>query len=149
MQGDYSPTLHGALKVGVDQLPTEKGLVQKLTLDLQVPIKRFKCRYGEHSERLYSIEFTMRNGTIEKFGGEDEKATESLIETNVAVPPYEHVKSVLFYGKPVTKEVDSKHLKKTDKVIKDQTPQDPLLSPKKVFVLDYWDFTGLALDILA
>ena len=80
--------MHGALKVGVDQLPTEKGLVQKLTLDLQVPIKRFKCRYGEHSERLYSIEFTMRNGTIEKFGGEDEKATESLIETNVAVPPY-------------------------------------------------------------
>lgn len=126
----------------------EKPLIQKLVLDLQVPIKRLKCRYGENTEQLYSVEFTMRNGTVEKFGGEDEKAKEPIIETNVAVPPYEHVKSVLFYGHAKTREVESKLLKKTDKVIKDPK-SDPLVTPKTVNVLEYWDFTGLALDILA
>jgi hypothetical protein len=145
MQGVYSPTTHNTLKVGKDTVEeSHKGKygVQKILFDIsKVPIKKLKCYYSTTQEKLYCVEFTLRNDKIEKFGMAPDEHEPNVQVSSVSVPPYEYVKSISFYGSPVPREVDLKASRQSG-LAASRGPNST------VRVVDHYAFSGFALDIL-
>ena len=79
------------------------------------------------------MEFTLRNKQVEKFGNQPDPLPEGLeLETStVNIPPYEHIKSITYYGERVQ-----------------IPPGSPQKTAKGKQPIDRIEFTGFALEIL-
>lgn len=159
MQADYSPVYSSAQKVGTETIQgqSHRG-VQKINLDLSsVPIKKIESYFGTETGRLYSIEFSFRNGRSEKFGNVPEEPEETIESSRVSVPPYDYIRFVIFYGYPVYREVEKRSASpnaslRQSQQLTDSRAKESLVDSKiddgiaKVF--ERFDFTGFAFDII-
>lgn len=90
----------------------DKRVVQRINFDLSsVRIKKLESVYSKETGKLLSVTFTLRNQKVEKFGNEPDPLPEgdTLERTSINIPPYEHIKSITYYGErvPVESRPDS------------------------------------------
>jgi len=135
LKGDYSPAFHYAQMAGSDCLENgERRGVQRIDFDISaVKLKKVVSVFDAETGKLYSVEFTLRNKQVEKFGNQPDPLPAGLeLETStVNIPPYEHIKTITFYGSKVPVQ-----------------PSSPQKTAKGKQPVDLIEFTGFALEIL-